>query len=177
MAILEIATYGNPVLRKEAEEVKKIDGEILEIIENMKETLMNQNGVGLAAPQVGISKKIFIVELPQEKGTRRLVFLNPKIVFYSKDKEIAEEGCLSFPGVWGNVERSTKVRVKGTLLSGKPTVIEGEEMFARVLQHEIDHLEGKLFIDYFSPEDKEKNKEKLEEILNKNREKFGKVEL
>ncbi|MCX7820591.1 MAG: peptide deformylase [Brevinematales bacterium] len=177
MALLEMATYGDPVLRKKAEEVKKIDKEILEIIENMKETLMNQSGVGLAAPQVGISKRIFIVDLPQEKGTRRLILLNPKIIFYSKDKIVAEEGCLSFPGVWGNVERSNRVRVKGTLLSGKSTVIEGEGMFARVLQHEIDHLDGKLFIDYFSPEDKEKNKEKLEEILNKNREKFGKVEL
>ncbi len=177
MAVLEIATYGNPVLRKEAEEVTKIDGEIIEIIENMKETLITQNGVGLAAPQVGISKKIFIVDLPQEKGSRRMVLLNPKIIFYSKDKVTAEEGCLSFPGIWGNVERSLKVRVKATLLSGKKTVIEGEGMFARVLQHEIDHLEGKLFIDYFSEEDKEKNKEKLEELLRQNKEKFGKIEI
>ncbi|MGC8765820.1 MAG: peptide deformylase [Brevinematia bacterium] len=177
MAVLEVVTYGNPVLRKKAEEVSRIDKEVLSIIEDMKETLAAQKGVGLAAPQVGIPKRIFIVDLPQEKGSRKIVLLNPKIIFYSKDKIEEEEGCLSFPEVWGNVTRSSKIRVKGTLLSGKNTVIEAEEMFARVLQHEIDHLDGKFFIDYFSPSDKEKNKEKLENLLNQNREKLGKIEI
>ena len=177
MAALEITTYGNPILRKKAEEVKFVDKEILKIIEDMKETLIVQGGIGLAAPQVGISKKIFIVDLPTDKGSKKIVLLNPKIIFYSKEKITTEEGCLSFPDVWGNVERSKKVRVKGKLLSVKPTVIAGEDLLARVIQHEIDHLEGKLFIDYFSKEDLEKNKEKLEAIVNQNREKFRNVEL
>ncbi len=177
MAILEVVTYGNPVLRKKAEEVSKIDKEILSIIEDMKETLLVQKGVGLAAPQVGISKKIFIVDLPQENGSRKIVLLNPKIIFYSKEMAELEEGCLSFPEVWGNVSRPKRIRVKGTLLSGKTTVIEAEDMFARVLQHEIDHLDGKFFIDYFSSADLEKNKEKLELLLNKNKEKLGKIEI
>ena len=181
MGTLNVVTYGNPVLRQKAEEISRIDEEVIKIIEDMKETLCTQKGVGLAANQVGIPKRILIVDLPQEKGVRRIIVLNPKIIFYSRDKNCAEEGCLSFPEVWGNVERSNKIRVKGIVFSGKKalktTVIEAEDMFARVLQHEIDHLDGKLFIDYFSKEDMEKNREKLEAILNANKEKLGKVEL
>lgn len=181
MAVLEIVTYGHPILRKKAEEISKIDNEVLEIISNMKETLLHQGGVGLAANQIGIPKRILIVDLPQEKGTRKITLINPQIIFYSKEEISQEEGCLSFPEIWGNVKRSAKIRLKGIIFSEKKnlksTVIEAENMFARVLQHEIDHLEGKLFIDYFSPEDREKNKEKLEALLQQNKEKLGSIEL
>ena len=175
MAIFDIVTYGNPVLRKEAAEVTDIDDEIRRIINDVEETLSQQNGIGLAATQIGISKKILSIDLTKSKGDKKISLINPVIITRSKDEVEYEEGCLSVPEVWGNVSRPRTIKIKGTLKSGKTLIIEAEDLFARVLQHEIDHLEGKLFIDYLSQTEKEKYKEKINSIIEKNKVILGKV--
>ncbi|HBY57048.1 MAG TPA: peptide deformylase [Candidatus Atribacteria bacterium] len=143
MAILEIKVYGDPVLREKSQPVEKITPEILNIIKDMTETMYAASGVGLAAPQVGVLKRIIIVD-GGEEGV--IALINPKIV----DKEgesIAEEGCLSLPDIYANVKRSSKVTVEALDLDGEQIKITKEDLIARALQHEIDHLEGTLFID------------------------------
>ncbi len=169
MQKLEVITYGNPVLRKKAQKVTEINDEIRQIVWGMEETLEMQNGIGLAAPQVGISRNIFLVDLTKSGEKRKVVLINPKIIYKSRFTESAEEGCLSIPGVYGVVRRPDEVRIKGKLLNGKTVLIEGEGLFGRALQHEFDHLEGKLFIDYLNKDDLDKNKEKIGAIIEKNR--------
>jgi peptide deformylase len=131
----------------------------------MQEALAQENGLGLAAPQIGILKRILVVDLSKSNQDRKIALINPKIIYKSVEQTDYEEGCLSVPGVWGNVKRPKKIRIKGTLLNGKTIMIEADELFARVLQHEIDHLDGILFIDHLSQEDRVKNKEKIDAIL------------
>jgi peptide deformylase len=174
MAKLEVITYGHPVLRQKAEEVKEITNEIKKIVKDMEETLAEQNGVGLAANQVGIPKKILLVDLTKSNGDRKIALINPRIISCSEEECDFEEGCLSVPGVWGIVTRPRQIKLKGTLLSGQTFVIDADDHFARVLQHEMDHLNGKLFIDYLLPEDKEKHRDLIDELLERNRKMFGK---
>lgn len=176
MAKLEIITYGNPILRKVAERVEKIDDEIKKIIKDLKDTLAEENGIGLAAPQVGISKRILIVDLSKSNEDKKVALINPKIIYSSKEVGVYNEGCLSIPDVWGDVIRPIEIRVKAQLENGDSIVINADGLFARVLQHELDHLDGKLFIDYLSEEDLEKNREKLENLLKLNKEKLGNIE-
>jgi peptide deformylase len=173
----KIITYGNPILRMKAEEVAEVTEEIREIVKEMQEALAADTGVGLAAPQIGISKRIIIVDLTKAKESRKITLINPKITFKSVDLEDYEEGCLSVPGVWGNVSRPDKIRVKGKLLNGQTVVINAEGYFARVLQHEMDHLDGKLFIDHLSAADLELNRDKIDAIVEKNRRELGSVTL
>lgn len=143
MAILEIKEYGEPVLREKSLPVKEITPEILNLIRDMAETMYTAPGVGLAAPQVGVSKRIIIID-GEEEGL--IVLINPTMV-KSEGEVIAEEGCLSIPGVYSEVKRSSKVTVKALNESGEPIKITKEGLLARALQHEIDHLEGILFVD------------------------------
>ena len=143
MAILEINEYGEPVLREKALPVKEVTPEILNIIKDMAETMYADSGVGLAAPQVGISKRIITID-GEEDGL--IVLINPMIV-KSEGEVVAEEGCLSVPGIYSQVERSSKVTVKALNENGDPIEITKEGLAARALQHEIDHLDGILFID------------------------------
>ena len=133
MAKLEIITYGNPVLRKQTAEVTDINDEINSIVKDMEETLSLQNGIGLAASQVGISKKIMVIDLTKSKGDKKITLLNPVIISKSKEEVEYEEGCLSVPDVWGNVSRAKTIKIKGTLKSGKNLIIEASDIFARVL--------------------------------------------
>ena len=145
MAILEIIKDPNPILRKKAKAVKKVTKEITDLINDMEETMRTPadvTGVGLAAPQVGKSLRVIVVDI----GEGLIEFINPKIVSRS-GKEIGNEGCLSVPGVCGYVERALKIKVKGLSKQGAVKVLEAEGFLARVLQHEIDHLDGVLFID------------------------------
>ncbi len=142
MAALKILTDGNPILRKKARSVAKVMPEIKKLIDDMEETMRLAPGVGLAAPQVGISQRIIIADV----GQGLVVLVNPKIQKKS-GKCMFYEGCLSVPGVEGQVERSEKVLVKGLDKSGDPVCIEAEGYLAVVLQHEIDHLDGVLFVD------------------------------
>jgi peptide deformylase len=143
MAILEIKEYGEPVLREKSLPVKEITPEILNLIRDMAETMYTASGAGLAAPQVGVSKKIIIID-GEEEGL--IVLVNPMMV-KSEGEVIEEEGCLSIPGVYSEVKRSSKVTVKALNESGEPIKITKEGLLARALQHEIDHLEGILFVD------------------------------
>ena len=143
MAILEIKEYGEPVLREKALPVKEITPEILNLIKDMAETMYADSGVGLAAPQVGISKSIITID-GEEDGL--ILLINPMIV-KSEGEVVAEEGCLSVPGIYSQVKRSSKVTVKALNENGDPIEITKESLTARALQHEIDHLDGILFID------------------------------
>ena len=143
MAILEIKVYGEPVLREKALPVKEITPEILNLIKDMAETMYADSGVGLAAPQVGVSKRIIVID-GEEDGL--IVLINPMIV-KSEGEVVEEEGCLSLPGIYSQVKRSSKVTVKALDENGDPIEITKEGLTARALQHEIDHLDGILFID------------------------------
>jgi len=143
MAILEIKEYGEPVLREKALPVKEITPKILNLIKDMAETMYTDSGVGLAAPQVGVSKRIIVID-GEEDGL--IVLINPMII-KSEGEVVAEEGCLSVPDIYSQVKRSSKVTVKALNENGDQIEITKEDLTARALQHEIDHLDGILFID------------------------------
>ena len=142
MAIRIIRKDEDPILRKKAKKVEKIDDRVKILLEDMKETMYAADGVGLAAPQVGVLKRIILVDV----GEGLLEMINPEIV-ESCGEEIDEEGCLSLPGVNGDVCRPEAVTVKGLNPQGQEIVIEAKNLFARALCHEIDHLNGVLFTD------------------------------
>jgi peptide deformylase len=143
MAILEIKEYGDPILREKALSVEEITPDISNLIKDMAESMYASSGVGLAAPQVGVSKRIIIIDEDEEK---LMVLVNPEII-NSEGEAVDEEGCLSLPGLYSDVKRSSKVTVKALNENGDPIEITKEGLTARALQHEIDHLNGILFID------------------------------
>ncbi len=146
----QIVTYGNDVLRKKAAPVHEIDQEIKDLVADMIATLKDANGLGLAAPQVGEAKRIFIVDLSPVDLTEDVrVFINPEIIEASGEVTM-EEGCLSFPGIFQKLTRPQHVRVKAMDLTGNEFVLEADGILARAILHEYDHLDGKLFIDYLS---------------------------
>ncbi len=160
MAILKLHKYGSPVLREKAMPVAKVDNEIRELVENMIETMYAEGGVGLAAPQVGISKKIIVIDT-EEKGT--IVLINPVIIKREGESK-EEEGCLSVPGIYSPVRRSASITVEALDLDENKIRITQEGFLAIALQHEIDHLEGYLFIDRLSPAKRLMIKDQLKEI-------------
>ena len=161
MTILEIKKYPDPILRKKCEEVKEIAPDIKQLINNMIETMEENKGVGLAAPQVGVLKRIIVAQT--DYGPK--AFINPEIIKKTKEKEIMEEGCLSFPGLWLKVERAKGVEI--TALDSNGNKIKAVGFLARILQHEIDHLDGILFIDRISFWQRLKIRKKLKEIEEK----------
>jgi peptide deformylase len=164
MAILEIKEYGEPVLREKSLPVKEITPEILNLIRDMAETMYTASGVGLAAPQVGVAKRIIIID-GEEEGL--IILINPMLV-KSEGEVIEEEGCLSIPGVYSEVKRSSKVTVKALNESGEPIEITKEGLLARALQHEIDHLEGILFVDRIGKVERQLLLNKLKKQKKKN---------
>ncbi len=160
MAILKLHKYGSPVLREKAMQVAKVDNEIRELVENMIETMYAEGGVGLAAPQVGVSKKVIVIDT-EEKGI--IVLINPVIIKREGESK-EEEGCLSVPGVYSPVRRSYSITVEALDLDENKIRITQEGFLAIALQHEIDHLEGYLFIDRLSPAKRLMIKDKLKEI-------------
>lgn len=165
MSILPIVSYGAEVLRRPAQPVSEIDEEILKLIEDMVETMLAAPGVGLAAPQVGVSKRIIVVRsLEDPEGKDYFVLINPEIVS-AQGKEVGEEGCLSVPEFRDEIGRAEKVRVKGLDREGKPVEVEGIGLMARILQHEIDHLNGLLYFDRLSPVKRDMMKRKLKKRM------------
>lgn len=151
MAILEIKKYPDEVLKKKAETISEINGDLQKLIDDMIETMYNANGVGLAAPQVGVSKRLIVVDTsPREENQSLIVLINPEII-NSEGEILSEEGCLSLPGFITRLKRKEKVIVRGLDRKGKEVEIEGTGLLARALQHEIDHLDGMLLIDRISP--------------------------
>lgn len=142
MAIYQVVTLPDPVLRQVAVPVKHINAGVLRVLDNMKDTLYAADGIGLAAPQIGISKRMIVVDL----GDNLIECINPEIVS-REGEQGGSEGCLSVPGVVGWVNRAQKVAVNYLDREGQPQQIEAEDLLARCLQHEIDHLNGVVFID------------------------------
>lgn len=142
MAIRIIRKDNDPVLRKLSKKVNKIDNKIHELINDMTETMYDADGVGLAAPQIGILKQIIVIDV----GEGIIELINPEIV-EEAGEEVDVEGCLSIPEITGNVKRPKKVKVKALNKDGKSIIVEGENLLARALCHEIDHLNGILFTD------------------------------
>ncbi len=143
MAVYQIVRHPDPVLREKAQEVRKITPQIRRLVANMVDTMYDASGVGLAAPQIGVSKRVVVID----PGNNLIVLINPEIVSLEGVPELGEEGCLSIPGVWGQVERVPRVKVRGYNLEGKPVAYTAEGLAARAFQHEIDHLDGILFLD------------------------------
>jgi peptide deformylase len=150
MAILPIKTVPEPVLRQKSKRVRSIDGSIRKLVEDMIETMHAAPGVGLAAPQVGVPLRVIVIGMPEEED---FVLVNPEIVRRSGER-LVTEGCLSVPGYFGEIKRSQRVTVKGKDLSGKEVRIRAEELLAQALEHEIDHLNGVLYIDHLEGSDK-----------------------
>jgi peptide deformylase len=150
MAVLEIRILGDPVLRQKAEAVGTLDEAVRALVSDLFATMYDAEGVGLAAPQVGISQRIIVVD-PRDDETEPFALVNPVIVQSSEDFERGEEGCLSIPGLKDIVERPDHVIVEGVTEEGQHIRVDAEGLLARILQHEIDHLEGVLFIDRLSP--------------------------
>ncbi|HOR42067.1 MAG TPA: peptide deformylase [Atribacterota bacterium] len=160
MAILKLEKYGSSVLREKSLPVDKIDDEIRRLVQDMIETMYAESGVGLAAPQVGISKRIIVIDT-EEEGV--IVLINPVIV--KKEGELhEEEGCLSVPGVYSPVRRFSRVTVEAMDLNEKKFQITQEGMLAIALQHEIDHLNGYLFVDRLNPARRLMLKDELKNI-------------
>lgn len=144
---MEIVKYPNPLLKKKAKEIKNITKEYLKLMTPMIKAMDEHEGIGLAGPQVGIGESIIVVK----DGEQNLVFFNPKIVKSSKEKEADEEGCLSLPGVFVKVRRPCAVEVVAQDSQGKTLRISAKGLGARIFQHEVDHLSGKLIINRISP--------------------------
>ena len=145
MSLREIHVLGSPVLRTETTPVAGVTDDLRRLVDDMFETMHAAQGIGLAAPQVGRLERVAVVQVDEDM----LVLVNPEIV-NPVGKERAEEGCLSIPDIYGDVERAARVTVRALDLEGKPFEREASGLLARALQHEIDHLHGKLFIDYLS---------------------------
>lgn len=143
MAIRTVREKGDPILREQAATVKRFDENLARLVEDMFETMYHYKGVGLAAPQIAIPKSIVVLDAGDGE---RHALINPKIVF-ADGLEVDVEGCLSVPGVYGEVERYAQIRVHAQDLKGERLEIEASEFLARVLQHELDHLQGVLFVD------------------------------
>ena len=148
MAIREIRKEGDEILRKKSREVEVIDDRIKELMQDMLETMHKANGVGISAVQVGVLKRIIVIDLYD--GNEPLKLINPVIV-KQKGKQEVEEGCLSFPNQYAKVIRPKEVTVKALNEEGKEVTIKGKELLAQALAHEIDHLEGRVFIDIMEP--------------------------
>lgn len=151
MALLEIITLPNPILRRKAHKVTDFGNDLKILIENMIETMRDAPGVGLAAPQVAVPLRLIVIEYgddEDEKVPKKLyIFVNPEIVEKSEETVLGIEGCLSVPDLIGEVERSTSVIVKGQNRLGRPVKIKAQGWLARILQHEIDHLDGIVYTD------------------------------
>ena len=158
MAVLKVRKYGDPVLRKRATPVTTITPEIRRMVDDMIDTMYDEVGIGLAAPQVGISLRLMVVGNEKTTGARAIV--NPVIT--GKAGEItAEEGCLSLPGIFAQVTRAESVTLEGQDLEGQPVSIKARGLTARVFQHEMDHLDGVLFIDHLDPMTRDRIKRKI----------------
>ena len=148
MAIRNIRTEGDEILSKKSREIEKIDGRIQELIDDMIETMHKFNGVGLAGVQVGVLKRIFVIDLYDDNGP--MVFINPKII-KTKGKQEVSEGCLSFPNQFAKIVRPAEVIAEYTNRDGQKVQIKAKELLAQAICHEYDHLEGEVFVDKIIP--------------------------
>jgi len=149
MALLPVLCYPDPRLHKRAKPVDKVDERIKGIVKDMAETMYDAPGVGLAATQVDIHEQIIVIDVSDDQN-ELMVFINPELVWASEEKKSWREGCLSVPEYYDEVDRPANIRVKAIDLHGKPFEIEADGLLAVCLQHEMDHLQGKVFVEYLS---------------------------
>jgi peptide deformylase len=171
MSLLTILRYPDPRLHKLAKPVTVFDERLKKLAANMAETMYDAPGVGLAATQVDVHEQLIVIDTSETNSDLR-VFVNPEIVWASEEKQVYDEGCLSVPGVYDGVERPARVKVRALDVEGKPFELEADGLLAVCIQHEMDHLKGKVFVEYLSPlkrnriktrmlkEDRELSKEK-----------------
>ena len=160
MAILPILCYPDPRLHKVAQPVAQVDERIQTLVQNMLDTMYDAQGIGLAATQIDVHERVVVIDVSEERDAP-LVLINPEIVWASDEKQVGDEGCLSVPGLYDGVERSTAVKVRATDENGKQREIEAEGLLAICVQHEMDHLMGKVFVEYLSPLKRNRIKTKL----------------
>ncbi len=160
MAILDILRFPDPRLRNRAKRIDQVDAALQGVIDDMLETMYQAPGIGLAATQVNIAKRLIVMDLSEEKN-QPLVLINPEIIERDGSDE-HEEGCLSVPGIYETVKRAERIRVKALNREGTPFEIDADELLAICIQHEIDHLDGKLFVDYLSSLKRQRIRKKLE---------------
>ncbi len=151
MSIRPVRIFGDPVLRQPAVEVTSVDAALRELIADMRETMKAYGGVGLAANQVGVAQRVLVVDVPVDENERAEHALINPVLKRRTGSQSAEEGCLSIPGIWEEVTRAERILVTGLDEEGRPVELDVEGYLARALQHEIDHLEGALFVDRLSP--------------------------
>jgi peptide deformylase len=161
MAVLEILTYPNPTLTQRAEEVEKVDGKVRKLISDMVDTMYASGGVGLAAPQIGVSKRVIVVDVrPYDPSASLISIVNPEVVSERGDV-LHEEGCLSVPECVEGIKRRQCIKVRGLDKRGREIEVEGEGMLAIALQHEIDHLNGNVILDRMSRIKRDLHKKRL----------------
>lgn len=160
MSKLTILRYPHPNLHKVAQPVEVVDERVRQIVADMFETMYDANGVGLAATQVDIHERIIVIDVSEERD-QPIVLINPVLVWSSTEHVVNEEGCLSVPGIYDAVDRAERVRVKALDEHGNSREIEGEDLLSRCIQHEMDHLQGKVFVEYLSALKRNRIKTKL----------------
>ena len=163
MAKLEILEFPDPRLRTVAKPVEKVDDELRKLIDDMIETMYDASGIGLAATQVNVHKRLLVMDLSEERNEPK-VYINPQITPLTDELAPYEEGCLSVPGFYEKVKRAARVRINALDRDGNAFEVEADELLANCIQHEIDHLDGKLFVDYVSRLKRDRIKKKLEKI-------------
>lgn len=161
MSILTILEFPDPRLRTVAEPVDKVTDDIRQLIGDMFETMYDAPGIGLAATQVNVHKRIVVMDISEDRSDP-LVFINPEVTILDESTLPYDEGCLSVPGFYETVERPAKITVKALDKNGEPFILEPDGLLATCIQHELDHLDGKLFIDYVSPIKRQRIRKKLE---------------
>ena len=160
MAIRQILHYPDPRLRRRAEAITEVDAQIRTLVDDMAETMYQAPGIGLAAPQINVCKRIIVIDTSETKDNLH-VFINPEIVSREGEQTL-EEGCLSVPGIYDNVTRAQRITVRALDREGQPFELEANGLLATCVQHELDHLEGKLFVDYLSRLKQQRIRKKLE---------------
>ena len=161
MAILEILEFPDPRLRTVAKPVAVVDDRIRQLIDNMFETMYDAPGIGLAASQVNVHERVIVIDISEDKS-QPMVFINPEITVLDAELQEYDEGCLSVPGFYETVERPEHIRVTALDRDGKPFTLEPSGLLAVCIQHELDHLNGKLFVDYVSAMKRSRIRKKLE---------------
>jgi len=149
MALLPILRYPDPRLHKVAKPVQVVDDRIRQLVQDMAETMYDAPGVGLAATQVDVHERVVVIDVSEE-GNQLLVLINPEITWKSEETQVYEEGCLSVPGIYDEVQRSAQIHVRALNIDGQPFEFDAEGLLAVCVQHELDHLLGKVFVEYLS---------------------------
>jgi peptide deformylase len=160
MALLPILCYPDPRLHTVAKPVREVDARIRTLVRDMLETMYDAAGIGLAATQVDVHERVIVIDVSEERN-QPLVLINPEITWASEEVQVGDEGCLSVPGIYDGVERSTAIRVRALDAEGKEREISAEGILAVCVQHEMDHLQGKVFVEYLSPLKRNRIKTKM----------------